>query len=75
MATDKITCCKDCATRHPACHGTCEKYIQQKAELEAFKAELRKRNEIKKGLDQFRYDGIENICRNRIYRGKFRKMR
>jgi hypothetical protein len=73
MPTVKITCCKDCATRHPACHGTCEKYLQQRAEFDEWKEEQRKQDEIKKGLDAFRYDGISNICRNRIYRGKFRK--
>ncbi len=72
---DKITCCKDCANRHPACHGSCEKYIQQKAELDARKAEARKQYEINKGITQFRYDGINKICKTRIYRGKFRKMR
>lgn len=73
MKTDKITCCKDCTERHPGCHGTCEKYIQQKADLDAAKAEARKKYEISQGLNAYRYDGISKICRNRIYRGKWRK--
>ena len=73
MVTDKITCCKDCATRHPGCHGTCEKYIQQKAELEAAKAERRKQYEINQGLNAFRYDGITKVCKQRNYRSKFRR--
>ena len=22
------TCCKDCAERHPKCHGSCKKYLE-----------------------------------------------
>ena len=24
--------CKDCADRHPGCHGHCERYLKEKAE-------------------------------------------
>lgn len=75
MATVKITVCKDCATRHPGCHGTCEKYIQQKAELDQWKAEQRKQLEIDQGLSAFRYDGINKVCKHRNYREKFRRGR
>lgn len=30
----KITVCKDCPDRHPACHDHCEKYIQAKKDLQ-----------------------------------------
>lgn len=30
----KITVCKDCPDRHPACHDRCEKYIKAKQELQ-----------------------------------------
>lgn len=30
----KITVCKDCPDRHPACHDRCEKYIQAKKDLQ-----------------------------------------
>lgn len=75
MATERITCCRDCADRNPGCHGTCEKYIQQKAELEAWKAEQRKQEDIKRGLNAYRYDGINKIMQTRVYRSKFRKGR
>lgn len=26
----KITCCKDCTERFPACHDTCERYQAEK---------------------------------------------
>lgn len=75
MAINKITCCKDCADRHPGCHGSCEKYIQQRAELDAVKAERRKQYEINSGLNAFRYDGMSKIMNTRVYRGKYRKGR
>lgn len=31
-----ITCCKNCVPpqRHPGCHGTCKRYLKEKAEYE-----------------------------------------
>ena len=39
----KITCCNGCTERQadPNCHGFCEKYLSQKAELEKKNAEVR----------------------------------
>lgn len=31
-----FTCCKDCPDRHPACHGTCEKYKAAKAKYREY---------------------------------------
>lgn len=73
MERTKITCCKDCQERFPGCHGSCEKYIQQRAELDAAKAELRKKHDINKGLNEFRYDGINKVMARRNYRSKYRK--
>lgn len=43
MKRAQITCCYKCEDRHPGCHSTCDKYIQQKKEhaefLEASKKE------------------------------------
>ena len=33
-----ITCCKDCTSRHQACHDTCEKYKAEKKDFEERKA-------------------------------------
>ena len=48
-----IICCKNCVApkRHPGCHGHCPEYLSEKTEYEAQKAEIDKRNYIKKGLD------------------------
>lgn len=42
MARLNIQCCYGCTAetgRHPGCHGACERYRKEKAELEASKAE------------------------------------
>lgn len=40
----RISCCKDCVPpeRTPYCHSTCQKYIEQKAALDAHNEERRK---------------------------------
>jgi hypothetical protein len=42
----KITVCKDCPDRSLGCHGTCEKYIQEKAKTEALKHKIALEREI-----------------------------
>lgn len=39
-----ITCCKDCTSRHQACHDTCEKYKAEKKDFEERKAFVYKLN-------------------------------
>ena len=46
-----IWCCKGCEDRHYACHGHCEKYIQQKAEHERLKAEANHKSATNAGLN------------------------
>ena len=53
----RITCCKDCPDRYPGCHAKCEKYIQQRAEYDAEKAELtRLIEESSDKLDMYKQD-------------------
>lgn len=33
--------CKDCADRHPGCHGHCERYLKEKAEHDDLAAKRR----------------------------------
>lgn len=69
----RIDCCYNCPDRFPGCHGSCEKYIQQKRELEEAKAEARKRYDAISGVEKQRYDGLYKATRLRNYRNKFRK--
>lgn len=38
----RIGCCKDCMARQPGCHGSCEKYKQEREEYLAEKRVIRK---------------------------------
>lgn len=67
MARYKIDCCTpDCPNRHGECHGTCEKYKTQRAELDATNEEIIKQKEIKRNLDGFVASGIDRY-RKRIH--------
>ena len=40
----RITVCRDCKERYPACHDYCEKYKEQKqSELDALKSDRKQR--------------------------------
>ena len=41
-------CTKDCPDRHPACHGTCERYKAWKLAMRAEKAYTKNRNYAEK---------------------------
>lgn len=58
-----ITCCKDCQERHGGCHATCEKYIAQKAEHEAKKAEYREKRMM--GVAEQRCDNLYKAMRRK----------
>lgn len=75
MARYKITCCKDCEDRQPGCHGSCEKYAQEKAEYDETMTQKRKEYEIKMGLDSFLFDTIHNNTKRMHYRDKYRRSR
>lgn len=68
-----ITCCKKCTERFPGCHGTCEKYIQQRAEYDKQKAERNAKIAAARGLSEYKYDGIHKTVQRRVYRSKYRK--
>lgn len=42
--TREISPCKDCKDRHPACHGSCDRYKEWKRRLEKVNEERRKYN-------------------------------
>lgn len=36
-----IQCCYKCTSRHIGCHGTCQRYLEEKAQWEKDKAKMR----------------------------------
>ena len=75
MARTRIDCCYQCPDRFPGCHGSCEKYLAQKAELEETKAEARRRYDIDCSVKGQRYDSLYKATRLKNYRDKYRKGR
>lgn len=68
----RIDSCYQCPDRYPGCHGSCEKYIQQKKELEESKAETRKQAEIRKGLNHQLYSTIHRVTKRSVYQSKYK---
>lgn len=57
----KITCCKDCKERHPACWDSCEKYKAEKAANDSLKAKIRKEKDRDYNLENQRFIAIKKI--------------
>lgn len=59
-----IGVCKDCQDRHPACWGTCERYLAARKELEARKAEKLKELRIEGAVNAVQYNAIRKYRRS-----------
>lgn len=51
-----IYCCKDCPDRKVGCHVTCEKYIQEKADIDKFNDQVNRSKVIDRFLTDRRMD-------------------
>lgn len=60
-----IYCCKDCHDRSPGCHGSCEKYITQKAEYDTLKRQYAEKGMVRQGLEDQKYRVIEKAYKRR----------
>lgn len=54
----KVTCCRDCTERHPACHDTCERYAEQKRQAEETKKVAR---------EYYKLEGAIHETKARLY--------
>jgi hypothetical protein len=61
----KITCCNGCTERvaDPNCHGYCEKYLAERAQLDQRNAEVRKRQEVNWRIQDQKYDMWSKVDR------------
>lgn len=75
MARYKIDCCFQCEDRQPGCHGSCEEYKKQRAEMDETKAAIMKRYEVKVNLDGCLFDSIHRSTKRVNYRNKYRRKR
>lgn len=53
-----IGVCKDCKDRHPACWGTCERYLSARKELETKKAAKLKDDIDAGNMNAVQYNGL-----------------
>ena len=60
-----IGVCKDCKDRHPACWGTCEKYLTAKKELEAKKSEKMSKYNMDCAMNAVQYNGLRMYKRGK----------
>lgn len=60
-----IKCCKDCVPpiRHSGCHGTCERYLKEKAEYEKQKEYAKAHKTVM--LTNYDFDEIAYACSKR----------
>jgi hypothetical protein len=63
----RITCCKDCPDRYPGCHGKCEKYIKQRSEYDAEKAETMEKYKVACGLYEMKCNSVYKALNRRRY--------
>ena len=69
MYSNYINCCHECRHREVGCHSWCEVYKTKRAELDAIKAEERKKSVIESGLTSQTYDAqTRHIRRKRTFR-------
>ena len=60
-----IGVCKDCKDRHPACWGTCEKYLAARKELEEKKAEKLSDFRMECAMSAVQYNGLRMYRRSK----------
>jgi len=57
----KINCCYGCEAREIGCHSSCEKYLTERAEMDAEKKERRERQEKKNAIWETYLQGLKNM--------------
>ena len=58
-----IKVCHNCQERHPACWGSCEKYLAARKELEARKAEKLKKRRIEGTINAVQHNALRKYRR------------
>lgn len=63
-------CCYECENRHTACHDSCDKYKQVKAEYEAKKKRISDAKDLARTYDVYHYMRITNQRKINLGKGK-----
>ena len=63
--------CFECQDRYPACHDTCEKYVEAKAEYEERKAKVKTERDKYKEIDLYHLQAVRRTrqvkCKSKVY--------
>lgn len=59
--TVRIKCCRDCTERHLGCHGTCERYKKEQADMLASREEIRKQKEKDIPYENYKFASIDKM--------------
>lgn len=57
----KIAPCKDCSERHEACHDSCDKYKEWKAELDAMRSKIAEQKYIEQTKIRIATEGVRRM--------------
>lgn len=57
----KIAPCKDCTERHEACHDSCDKYKEWKAELDAVRSKIAEQKYIEQTKIRIATEGVRRM--------------
>jgi hypothetical protein len=60
-----IFSCKGCPDRHPGCHSTCQKYLEEKAQYEELRAENAKKRAIEYEIYSQRSERVYKATKRR----------
>lgn len=55
--------CRGCTERKPGCHGSCEKYLAEKAEYDQLKQEERRKYEVEYGIIHQSIQAVEKATK------------
>lgn len=59
-------CCKNCNDRHLGCHGTCERYLEDRAKLDEI-------NRVKNAENECRSCVIEGVLKNKKKNNSYKR--
>ena len=64
--SDVGLCCYGCEERHLACHDTCEKYLERKAQSDERKRQIHEgRKKVGSVYDSYHYQSISKTLRTK----------
>lgn len=58
MVSKLFQACNGCEDRHVGCHSSCEKYIEDKAKLDAHNAREQQLKSASKSIDKWDFDKV-----------------